>query len=262
LERGLRVLKSLQEVPIASLHQVYMATRIPKPSLLRILNTLEQAGLVSQRLADGHYRLSGSLGRMSRKRDRYDRVAEAAAPVLHRLCQKVKWPSDLVVPAGDFMERRETSRPYSPFINYRENLNLKIYWLLTGVGRAYLAFCPGDERERVLERLRKSGRPEDRLAHDPKRLDEILAETRARGFGTRDPGFVGGPYGSPPYDDGLAGMVVPLLDGAKVHGTINLLWIRTAFTIEEFASRYLDDLKSAASEIVDTLRSQRPNQRS
>jgi hypothetical protein len=50
-----------------------------------------------------------------RKRDRHDRVAEAAAPVLFRLCEKVKWPSDLFVPAGDCMEKRETSRPYSPF---------------------------------------------------------------------------------------------------------------------------------------------------
>jgi IclR family mhp operon transcriptional activator len=256
LERGLQVLKALHESPIASLHEVHVATRISKPSLLRILNTLEQAGLVSQRLADGHYRLSGSLGRMSRKRDRYDRVAEAAAPVLHRLCQKVKWPSDLVVPAGDFMERRETSRPYSPFINYRENLNLKIYWLLTGVGRAYLAFCPDDERERILERLRKTGRPQDRLAHDPKRLEKILAETRARGYGTRDPSFVGGAYGMPPYDDGLAGIVVPLQDGPRVHGSINILWIKTAFTVEEFAARHLEDLRAAAVEIIETLRNQ------
>ena len=70
--------------------------------------------MVTRRLADGRYRLS-ALTSVVRKRDRYDGVAEAAAPVLVRLCRKVKWPSDLFVPAGDHMERRETSRPYSPF---------------------------------------------------------------------------------------------------------------------------------------------------
>ena len=35
----------------------------------------------------------------------------------------------------------------------------------------------------------KSDKPEDQLARDPKRLDRILAETRARGYGTRDPGL-------------------------------------------------------------------------
>jgi IclR family transcriptional regulator, mhp operon transcriptional activator len=96
LERGLRVLQALQSSSILSLHEIHQATRISKPSLLRILNTLEHVGFVSRRLADGHYRIS-AFARMGRKRDRYDRVAEAAAPVLDRLCQKVSWPSDLMV---------------------------------------------------------------------------------------------------------------------------------------------------------------------
>src|SRR5258705_3759451 len=109
LERGLQVLQVLQSEPISSLHDIHVATAISKPSLLRILATLERAGMVTRRLADGRYRLSGFSG-VRRKRDRHDRVAEAAAPVLIRLCEKVKWPSDLFVPAGDHMEKRETRR--------------------------------------------------------------------------------------------------------------------------------------------------------
>src|SRR5438046_2785704 len=85
LERGLLVLQALQTNPIASLHEIHLATRISNPRLLRILNTLERAGYVARRLVDGHYRIS-SFARVGRKRDRYDRVAEAAAPVLDRLC--------------------------------------------------------------------------------------------------------------------------------------------------------------------------------
>jgi IclR family transcriptional regulator, mhp operon transcriptional activator len=114
LERGLKVLHLMQSHAVWSLHDIYLATRISKPSLLRILNTLERAGVVSRRLVDGHYRMSG-LNRLGRKRDRYDQVAEAAAPVLDRLCQNVLWPSDLLVPAGDHMDRRKSSRPLSPF---------------------------------------------------------------------------------------------------------------------------------------------------
>ena len=246
----------LQASSIASLHDIHCATHISKPSLLRILNTLEHAGVVSRRLADGHYRLS-AFARAARKRDAHERVAEAAAPVLDRLCQKVKWPSDLFVPAGDHMERRETSRALSPFVihtPFQREIGIKVGWLLTALGRAYLAFCPAGERERILEKLRKSDKPENRLVRDPKRLEQIFAETRARGFGVRDPSFVGGPYGSPPVDDGLAGMAIPLQDGAHVHGSINILWIRTAFTIDEFAARHLADLQSAGREIVAALK--------
>jgi IclR family transcriptional regulator, mhp operon transcriptional activator len=254
LERGLQVLQALQSIPIASLHDIHLATGISKPSLLRILNTLEQFGTVSRRLADGHYRIS-AFGRAARKRDRHDRVAEAAAPVLDRLCQKVSWPSDLFVPAGDHMERRETSRPQSPFSHpgYMNNLiGQPVNWLMTGVGRIYLAYCPDREREDILQRLRKSDQPEDRLARDQRQVEKILAETRAQGYGTRAPNFPGGGYGNP-RDDGLAGIAVPLQDGARVHGSINILWVRTAMTIEQCAARYLTDLQRAATEIVESL---------
>jgi len=260
LQRGLQVLHVLQSTSISSLHDIHLSTKISKPSLLRILKTLEQAGLVSRRLADGRYRIGSGLSHMARKGDWYDRVAEAAAPVFDRLCRKVLWPSDLLVPAGDHMERRETSRSRSPFplhATYEVTVvGQPVGWLLTAVGRAYLAFCPDKERERILQRLRKSNKPADRLAHEPKRLEKILAETRQRGYGTRDPIFTGGFYGSTPIDDGLAGIAVPLLDRTRAHGSINLLWIRTAFTVQEFAARHLADLQGAAAEIVDSLRQQ------
>jgi IclR family mhp operon transcriptional activator len=252
LERGLQVLQVLRRSPIASLHEIYQTTRIPKPSLLRILHTLDRAGLVSRRLADGHYRLSTSPD-VVRKRDRHERVVEAAAPVLMRLCQKVKWPSDLMVPAGDHMEKRETSLPHSPFVLPQAGqVGRRVGWLLTGVGRAYLAWCPEKEREEILERLRKYNRPENRLAYDSKRLDRILAEARRRGYATRDDaGLI---YKGLPYDDGLAAIAVALSDGTRVYGSINILWIKTAFTVEEFAARHLTDLQAAAQEIVSSLR--------
>jgi IclR family mhp operon transcriptional activator len=254
LERGLQVLKTLNGTPISSLQEIHRQTRIPKPTLLRILHTLEQSSLVSRRLADGRYRISWNLARLGRKRDRYDRVAEAAAPVLDRLCQKVSWPSDLMVPAGDHLEVRETSRTQSPFMIYynRDRVGMPVNWLLSAVGRAYLAYCPESERRKVVALLRKSDRPENWLAREPARLDEILSETKMRGYGLRDQTFGGGPYGmqSP---DGLAGIAVPLLDRGRVHGVINIIWPRSARTIEDMVTQCLPDLQAAASEIVKAL---------
>jgi len=39
-----------------------------------------------------------------------------------------------------------------------------------------------------------------------------------------------------------------------VHGSINILWIKTAFTVEDFAARHLNDLQQAARDIVNSLR--------
>ena len=204
LERGLRVLEALESKPISSLHDLHLATGIPKPSLLRVLQTLEGFCLVSRRLADGRYRASTSLTRRPRRHARHERVAEAAAPVLDRLCQRISWPSDMMVPAGDHMVIAESSQTQTPFLIKAGGVDSPVNWLLSAVGRAYLAHCPDKEREVILQRLRKSANPVDRLAHEPKRLEKILAETRKRGYGLRDPGFVGGFYGTAPQDDGLA----------------------------------------------------------
>ena len=253
LERGLRVLEALEARPISSLHDLYLSTGISKPSLLRVLQTLERFHLVSRRLGDGRYRAGTSLSRRPRRNARYDRVAEAAAPVLDRLCQRISWPSDLMVPAGDHMIIAETSQTQTPFLIRAGGIGSPVNWLLSGVGRAYLAYCPDREKEAILRKLRNSDKPVDRFAHEPKRLEKILAETRQRGYAIRDAGFVGGFYGTAPQDDGLAAIALPLFDGNRVHGAINILWVKTAHTLEDFANRHLADLQAAAQEIVGSL---------
>jgi len=258
LERGLFVLQALQMQPDSALHDLYLLTRISKPSLLRILLTPERAGVVTRRLADGRYRIGSGLVRPASRHRQRDRLAEAAAPVMDRLCRRVSWPSDLMVPAGDHMEIAETNRTRSPFLLQQERVGLAVNWLMSAVGRAYLAFCPGRERQRIVELLRASSKPEDRLAREPDRLNAILAEIRARRYGTRDPAHPGGYYGGPPHADGLLAIAVPLRDGGRVLGAINMLWLRPAFTIEAFAARYLSELESTAAEIVTAFRRRSP----
>src|ERR1051325_1187855 len=69
LERGLQVFKALQRAPTATLQDIHAATRIPKPSLLRILGTLEHEGMIYRRLDDGRYRTSTKLTHVDRKPD-------------------------------------------------------------------------------------------------------------------------------------------------------------------------------------------------
>jgi len=252
LERGLQVLKLLQAGPPAALQDLHAATGLPKPSLLRVLATLERAGLVHRRIDDGRYRASFKQVEVALEPRPFDRVAEAATPVLDRLCRKIVWPSDLAVPAGDHMEICETSRTLSPFVFNSARIGYRINWLMTGLGRAYLAFCPEEERQRVVAMLRGTGNPQDRLASQPRRLDAILAETRERGYGLRDPAFYGGFY-ERLFDDQLAGIAVPLVDGDRVHGSINILWVRRAMTVEEMVAHHLGDLQAAAAEIVAML---------
>jgi IclR family mhp operon transcriptional activator len=159
-----------------------------------------------------------------------------------------------MVPAGDHMEIRETTRTRSPILLQQERIGLPVNWLNSAVGRAYLAFCSTKERQRIIDLLRSSSKTEDRLAREPSRLNAILAETRARGYGIRDAAHVGGYYGGPPHADGLLSIAVPLGDGNRIIGAINMLWLRRAHTVEAFAAQHLPELQAAAAEIVGRLR--------
>ena len=52
----------------------------------------------------------------------------------------------------------------------------------------------------------------------------------------------------------VSAIAVPLRDGKQVYGSINILWVRTASSIEDFAAMHLRDLQNAAAEIVAELR--------
>ena len=80
-----------------------------------------------------------------------------------------------------------------------------------------------------------------------------LSEVRAKGYAMRDPAHTGGAYGGASFVDGLAAIAVPVMNGRRVYGAINLLWIKTAFPIDEFASVHLPALKAAAREIVEAM---------
>jgi IclR family mhp operon transcriptional activator len=48
------------------------------------------------------------------------------------------------------------------------------------------------------------------------------------------------------------------VDRNRVHGAINILWVKTAYTVADFADRHLADLQAAAREIVESLQSSTP----
>ncbi len=250
LHRGLRVLEVLHDMRAASLHDLNRETGIPKSTLIRILHTLHARGLVWQRMADGAFVPSHTLQRRA-PLDDADWLGEIASPVLERLCKRVPWPSVLSVPRLDYMEVIETNSPRACFdyvppapVGFRANM------LRSASGRAYLAFCPDQEREAILRRLRERDLPGHELAHDPAAVRQIVQVTRSRGYSVRDPDF-GGDYGKPrdQVDDGRNSIAMPISVGGQVLGCVNLTWRMQVLTADQVAERHLGDLRAAIRSI-------------
>lgn len=255
LARGLTVLQRLQIDPGQTLAQLHARTRIPKASLLRILKTLADQGLVWQRLADEAWVPSFSLAERARNLDAEIALVEAASPVLAGLSRDIDWPSVLAVPRLTHMEVIETNAGRAYFDRIALGpIGFRVNMLRSASGRAWLAFCEAPLRETVLAALARSERHGDRLARSPDYVARALDETRAQGFGLRDPDF-GGDYDADraQVDDGRESLGLPIRLGTHVPGAINITWSRRALGREQALALLLAPARRAAAEIADRL---------
>lgn len=255
LERGLDVLAILQKSHAASLHDLYRETGLPKATLIRVLVTLEKKGLIWQRLADDAFLPSYQVRERQPHLSNEDYLVEVASPIMGELCVKVDWPSILAVPRLEHMEVIETNRPKSYFHHIALGpIGFRVNMLRSATGRAYLAFCSASEREATLERLKNSHDPGNFLARRHGMVEQILAETRALGYGTRYHDY-GGHYDSSRniIDDGRNSIALPISVEGDVIAVMNLTWINKVTDVEKIVQLHLAELKQAASRVAGLL---------
>ena len=248
LTRGLAVLEVLNHERACSLKHLHSATGIAKPTLLRLLRTLASAGYVRRGMVDGLYRPTVNMRRLGGDMDADARLAEIAAPILDDLRNELGWPSDLAIYHRLAMEIVESSRFRKPFdlpfgimpARHHGPLVYRVPMLLSGLGRVYLAFCPEAERRRILGALARSRDPNNRLARDRRRVEAILAVTRAQRHGVRDPAYL----------NEVNAFAVPILGDGRILGCINLLWFAGAHRLPDMLETHLARLWSAADEIA------------
>lgn len=243
LARGLEVLRILQSRAGATLHELHVALGLPKPSLLRILATLEASGFAWQALGEKRYHAS----HRGTGPDAGDPLAEVAGPVLDWLMGQVRWPSDLSVRRGVHMQLRESSRLRSNFDLHRLRIGFKINMLLSAPGRAYLAYCTKPDREALLMRLSNASDIGYQTMGTATAIDRTIDETRQRGYAIRDPRWGGHPtLAKAQADDGLAAIAVPILAREKVLGCVNIVWISRVAKPTDVVRLHLIDLREAA----------------
>lgn len=251
LDRGLDVLEYLHRARTATLHDLHLATGLPKATITRVIATLEARGLIWQRLADGAFMASHTYQPKPPQLNDENFLVEVASPVLEKLCRKVNWPSVLAVPRLDHMEVIETNRPLSYFSHIPLGpIGFRVNMLRSATGRAYLAFCSDSERKAVLRRLVASDDPGNLVARDAAAVQRLLEETRSLGYGHRTRDF-GGHFEKTrrEWDDQRDSIAVPIWAGDEVIAAVNLTWMHKVTTVAQMVKTHLPQLTKAAQEI-------------
>src|SRR4051812_41731737 len=182
LVRGLDALTTLNQRNGATVSEIAQQIRLPRTTTYRILETLTHAGYVYRDPADDRYRLTIMVHRLADGFDDDAWVTQIARPCIDELGKEVMWPVAFASLSGTQMLVRETTDHRSPLAIERFSPGLRLPMLTTAAGRAHLAFCPAEQRESLLEILRRSTNEVDKLAHNRPELDKILDDTREKGY--------------------------------------------------------------------------------
>ena len=147
LERGLALLVALNRRPLASVCDLAKDTRLPRPTVYRLLDTLSKSGFVSLDSATDRYRPTHGVRSLSDGFLDDEWITEVAAPMMAEFTREHVWPVSLFTfEAGKMLVRDTTHRMSALSIDYGM-VGKRMGMLRTAGGLAYLAFCPDNERQ-------------------------------------------------------------------------------------------------------------------
>lgn len=240
LQRGLEVLHVLNLHNGATVSEVAAAIELPRTTTYRILETLCVAGYAYRAASDERYRLTILVRGLSDGFDDEAWVTQIARPYIYDLCKELVWPIAVATLSGSTMLVRQTTDHRSPLAIEKRGPGFRVPILASASGMVYLAFCPPEQREAIIDMLAKSKREEDKPAQNRKKLLETLAEIRKRGYSiSRRPRRV---------SDELS-FSVPVLAGDRLIAALIIRFASTAIAENQAAQRFIPRLRATAQRI-------------
>lgn len=241
--RALDLLRALNGRPLSTIEDLHAYTKIPKPSIVRLLQTLESEGLVRHARRYGAYSLTSNVLELSSGYHSTPRLIEGSAPLLDDMTRRVKWPMAIAVPSSDCVSICYSTIPLSPLSLLHSSIGMRLSLVSRALGRAYLAFSDPDEQAALISIVKKSPSLEDRPAHNEIELRKMIDGVRKRGLATRDPRVR-------TVSNTLA---VPIFEDARIVASLGLTFISSAMSPEEAIDRYRDDLVDLSASITARL---------
>lgn len=241
LVRGLEILKFLNKRGSARASEVASRLNIPRPTVYRLLHTLEEAGYVVFSATDARVRvtpLAASLGDNSAARSL---LCQVAAPIMAQFTDTYTWPADLCIYEDMHMVVQETTHGRSALSIDRDMSGYPLPMLRSSAGRAYLANCSDQERRIILDMLRHENLVEDRPFLVDTWLETNLSLYRQQGFAIRD---------HRTFRAKTSSIAVPILSNSGIVGSLSVIWVSKAFSISEGVSKYSAPLTEAAKFIT------------
>ncbi|MEI9852726.1 MAG: DNA-binding transcriptional regulator [Sphingomonas sp.] len=251
VERAIDVLQALNRRPLSTLHELHCETGLPKPSIVRLLRTLEAKGLAAQSSSYGTYQLLGRVKSLSSGFHHEPLIIEVAEEIMIDFTKREGWPLALALFDLNAMVVRASTIPYTSLSLFHSSLNMRLSIVSRALGRAYLAHSSPNEQKILLEILKHSKDPEDEMAQNGEAMARMIERVRTRGYATRDPLIE-------PRSSTIA---VPVRENGRVVACLGLTWITAAMPMEKAIEQYVPRAFATAEAISRELAIRSPRAR-
>lgn len=178
ISRALEVLRVMNQRQHYELRELHAITRLPSPTVYRILLTLQKEGYVKAE-GGGRYRLTSRTRELGAGYTEKSLIVDVAAPIALRTTRRIRWPLAIGTLDEDAICVRYSTMPYSPLAVQATTLGHRLGLLDSAMGLAYLAFCGAEERAALVDLL------QDAATIGVPVVTGLLGQTRRRGYGLR-----------------------------------------------------------------------------
>lgn len=234
VRRSFAVLEALSHRRSTTLSVLTGETGLPRPTVVRLLHTLIGLGYAARVSRQQGYRLTDKVLGLSESIRFVDHLVDAALPHMRRFTEEHGWPLYLATISQGAIVIRHSTAPESPMSFEGAGLNLRRPVLISALGRAWLAFCPDDERRAILRDVGGVTRRQEAV------LDAVLERVRRDGVA----------FTQPPRPTRLQGMAVAIRRGPRVLGSLSMRFTRSAMNDAEAGQRFGRRLQSLARAIA------------
>lgn len=242
LQRGMEVLRCVNEYHIATVSDVHAATGYPKPTVVRMLETLIAEGYVARDTLCGGYRTTSKTSLLHSRSSGIAGIIEAARTPVIELTKSLNWPVAIGSLVGRYMSVQFSTAAISPWTaSFALGMHLDLFY--TAMGRTYLAFCDEDQRERLLQELSAPGGP-IAMPGEMVRYRRILAEVQECGYALR----------GHRQNDRTSSVAMPIRHGGQVRAVASLSYYRSVVPPSSVADSLVPPLSDAVGKTEDMLR--------
>ena len=242
LTRGLAILRFVNVAGDPRPSEIAAGLDLPRPTVYRLLQTLEEAGYVVLSATGNRVRVTRLAASLGDGFATTSRICQAAGAIFGAYAPRIVWPLDVSVYENAAMVIQETTHGRSPLSIDRGMAGFRLPMLRTASGRVYLAHCGDAERGLILDQIRRLDDPADAPFLDPLALGAVLASARRAGLATR--------LGGGEFRPKTASIALPVTISGSVAAAISIIWTHQAMTLREALARYETPLREIAARIA------------